>query len=92
MRDHAPSLSDFLAPSLSIECKPCGRRGRYTIARLMEQPGDAKLAFASSSRSLRWRSSALATASRVWMSGSRGVALASPSGVVARLDCSRRPK
>jgi hypothetical protein len=39
MRDTAHTLSDFRAP-LSIECEPCGRRGRYNIARLMEQYGD----------------------------------------------------
>jgi hypothetical protein len=25
------------------ECEPCGRAGRYSVARLMEQYGDAKL-------------------------------------------------
>lgn len=43
MRDNAHTLSDFRVPSLSIECEPCGRRGRYNVARLMEQYGDAKL-------------------------------------------------
>ena len=43
MRDHAHTLSDFLVPTLSIECAPCGRRGRYNVARLMEQYGDARL-------------------------------------------------
>jgi hypothetical protein len=43
MRDHAQTLADFRVPSLSIECEPCGRRGRYNVARLMEQHGDAKL-------------------------------------------------
>jgi hypothetical protein len=43
MRDHAHTLSDFLVPTLSIECEPCGRFGRYTIARLMEKYGDARL-------------------------------------------------
>jgi hypothetical protein len=43
MRDHAHTLSDFLVPTLSIECEPCGRRGRYSVARLIEQYGDAKL-------------------------------------------------
>jgi hypothetical protein len=42
MRDHAHTLSDFRVPTLSIECEPCGRRGRYNIARLMEKYGDAK--------------------------------------------------
>jgi hypothetical protein len=32
-RDHAHTLSDFLVPTLSIECEPCGRRGRYNIAK-----------------------------------------------------------
>ena len=43
MRDHAHTLSDFRVPTLSIECEPCGRRGRYNIARLIEKYGDAKL-------------------------------------------------
>ena len=43
MRDHAHTLSDFRTPTCSIECEPCGRRGRYNVARLMEKYGDAKL-------------------------------------------------
>jgi hypothetical protein len=43
MRDHAHTLSDFRVPILSIECEPCGRRGRYNIARLIEKYGDMKL-------------------------------------------------
>jgi hypothetical protein len=43
MRDHAHTLSDFLMPTLSIECEPCGRRGRYNGARLMEMYRDMKL-------------------------------------------------
>jgi hypothetical protein len=43
MRDHAHTLSDFCVPTLSIECAPCGRRGRYNVARLMEKYGDMKL-------------------------------------------------
>jgi hypothetical protein len=43
MRDHAHTLSDFRTPTLSVECEPCGRFGRYTIARLMEKYGDARL-------------------------------------------------
>ena len=43
MRDNAHTLSDFRAPTLSIECQPCGRFGRYAIAQLMEKYGDAKL-------------------------------------------------
>jgi hypothetical protein len=43
MRENAHTLSDFRAPTLSIECAPCGRFGRYNIARLMEKYGDAKL-------------------------------------------------
>ena len=37
MRDHAHTLSDFRVPTLSIECAPCGRFGRYNIARLIER-------------------------------------------------------
>ena len=40
MRDHAHTLSDFRVPTLSIECEPCGRRGRYNVAKLMQQHGD----------------------------------------------------
>jgi hypothetical protein len=43
VRDHAHTLSDFRVPTLSIECAACGRFGRYTITRLMEKYGDAKL-------------------------------------------------
>ena len=43
MKDHAHTLSDFRVPTLSIECEPCGRFGRYNIAKLIEQHGDAKL-------------------------------------------------
>ena len=37
------SSSSFQEPTLPIVCEPCGRRGRYSVARLMEQHGDAKL-------------------------------------------------
>jgi hypothetical protein len=36
-------LSDLRQPTLSIVCEPCGRRGRYCVAKLAEQHGDAKL-------------------------------------------------
>ena len=39
----AGTLSDFRVPTLSIECAPCGRRGRYNVARLIEKYGDMKL-------------------------------------------------
>jgi hypothetical protein len=42
MRDYL-TLADFRTETLSIECEPCGRRGRYSVARLIEQYGDAKL-------------------------------------------------
>jgi hypothetical protein len=42
-RDGALVLSDLRQPTLSIVCEPCGRRGRYNVAKLMEQHGDAKL-------------------------------------------------
>ena len=43
MRDHAHTLSDFRVPTLSIECEPCGRHGRYNVGRLIEKYGDLKL-------------------------------------------------
>jgi hypothetical protein len=43
MRENAHTLSDFRAPTLSIECEACGRFGRYNVAKLMEKYGDAKL-------------------------------------------------
>jgi len=42
MRDYL-TLADLCLPTLSIECEPCGRRGRYSVARLIEQYGDVKL-------------------------------------------------
>ena len=42
-RDGALTLSDVRGPTLGIVCEPCGRRGRYSVAKLMEQHGDAKL-------------------------------------------------
>ena len=42
-RDGALVLSDVRGPTLSIVCGPCGRRGAYNVARLMERYGDAKL-------------------------------------------------
>lgn len=43
MRDNAHTLSDFRTPTLSIECQPCGQRGRHNVAKLIEKYGDAKL-------------------------------------------------
>ena len=42
-RDGALTLSDVRQPTLSIVCGPCGRRGAYKVAGLMELHGDAKL-------------------------------------------------
>ena len=42
-RDGALTLADVWAPTLSIICEPCNRRGRYSVAALMAQHGDAKL-------------------------------------------------
>jgi hypothetical protein len=42
-RDGAVVLSDLRNPTLSIVCEPCGRRGTYNVARLIEQHRDAKL-------------------------------------------------
>ena len=42
-RDAALTLSDVLSPTLSIVCEPCNRHGRYSVARLVEEHGDANL-------------------------------------------------
>ena len=42
-RDGALVLSDLREPTLSIICEPCGRSGRYSVAKLMAEHGDAKL-------------------------------------------------
>ena len=51
--DGAVVLSDLRNPTLSIVCEPCGRRGTYNVARLMEQHGDAKLTDLLDARQLR---------------------------------------
>jgi hypothetical protein len=43
MAKDAFTLSDVCEPTLTIVCQPCGRRGRYNVARLIEKYGDAKL-------------------------------------------------
>jgi hypothetical protein len=42
-RDGAMTLLDVRRPSLSIVCAPCGRWGRYDVAKLIGRYGDAKL-------------------------------------------------
>ena len=42
-RDGTLTLSDVRGPCLSIVCAPCGRCGRYNVAKLIERYGDAKL-------------------------------------------------
>ena len=42
-RDGSLTLADVRSPTLAIVCAPCGCRGRYTIARLIDEHGDAKL-------------------------------------------------
>jgi hypothetical protein len=37
------SCPTFVSLTLSIVCEPCGRRGRYSVAKLMAEHGDAKL-------------------------------------------------
>jgi hypothetical protein len=41
-RDGAVILADVRAPTLSIVCGRCGRRGTYNVARLMAKHGDAR--------------------------------------------------
>ena len=42
-RDGALILSDVRGSTLTIVCAPCGKRGRYSVAKLIVQHGDAKL-------------------------------------------------
>ena len=42
-RDGSLTLSDVRSPALEVVCDPCGRRGRYSVAKLMAEHGDAKL-------------------------------------------------
>ena len=42
-RDGALTLSDLRSPTLSFICEPCSRRGSYSVAKLMDEHGDAKL-------------------------------------------------
>jgi hypothetical protein len=38
-------LSDLREPTLTIVCQPCGRRGRYSVERLIATHGDAKILY-----------------------------------------------
>jgi hypothetical protein len=42
-RDGALTLSDVRGPTLTVVCGSCVRRGRYAVARLLADHGDAKL-------------------------------------------------
>jgi hypothetical protein len=42
-RDGSLVLSDLQAPTLTIVCEPCRRRGRYSVARLIERHGYMRL-------------------------------------------------
>ena len=42
-RDGALTLSDVRGPTLAVVCQPCVRRGRYAVAKLIQEHGDAKL-------------------------------------------------
>jgi hypothetical protein len=43
MAKDAFTLSDGREPTVTIVCEPCGRRGRYNVARLMAKYGVANL-------------------------------------------------
>lgn len=42
-RDGSLTLSDVRSTTLSLVCEPCGLRGRYVVARLIDEHGDPKL-------------------------------------------------
>jgi hypothetical protein len=39
------TLSDVRAPTLTVVCEPCGRRGRYNVERLVAKHGNAKILY-----------------------------------------------
>ena len=43
VRDGALTLSDLRQLTIGVVCEPCGHRGRYNVAGLLERHGDAKL-------------------------------------------------
>jgi hypothetical protein len=45
MPKDAFTLSDVREPALTIVCQPCGRRGRYSVVRLMSEHGNAKILY-----------------------------------------------
>jgi hypothetical protein len=45
MPKDAFTLLDVREPTLTIVCEPCGRRGRYNVARPMSKHGDAKIPY-----------------------------------------------
>jgi hypothetical protein len=45
MPKDAFTLSDVREPTLTIVCQPCGRRGRYSVERLIAKHGDAKILY-----------------------------------------------
>jgi hypothetical protein len=44
-RDGSLVLSDVRAPTLTIVCEPCGRRGQHNVERLIAKDGDAKILY-----------------------------------------------
>jgi hypothetical protein len=42
-RSGATTLSDVVDTTLTLACPPCGRKGVYSVARLMAKHGDAKI-------------------------------------------------
>ena len=42
-RQGAVTLSDLIAPRLTLVCAGCERRGVYSVARLMAKHGDTRL-------------------------------------------------
>jgi hypothetical protein len=45
MTKDAFTMSDVREPTLTVVCQPCGRRGRYSVERLIAKHGDAKILF-----------------------------------------------
>jgi hypothetical protein len=45
MPKDAFTLSDVREPTVTIVCQPCGRSGRFSVQRLMEKYGDARILY-----------------------------------------------
>ena len=70
-RDASPILCVVRGPMLAIVCEPCGRRGRYSVARPIEEHSNAKLTDLFCDAGLARALSLKLTMPRLWRRGQR---------------------